>query len=142
MLVPAGLTPEPHGTMEGRQPAKRGYKMADSSIEIKEADDFEDLGPDDLELIEREVISDADEGDWCDPFESVRREEQRRWLEDLKLDYSVRVVELGLRFAAVFDCGTLTLVRGDTQESMAYFDPRRYSDDMLRKRLKTLLLFL
>lgn len=112
--------------------------------------DFEDFGPEDLEQIRSAtpVEEDDDYQEWeDDPWEQMRKEEQRQWLQDLADpdDPSVRVVELGRFFAAVFDRfegGSLTLVRLDQHETMTYFDPRPYGDKELRQKLKVLLPFL
>jgi len=112
--------------------------------------DFEDFGPDDLELIRSATPVDEDDDyeEWeDDPWEELRREEQRQWLRDLADpdDPSVRVVELGRFFAAVFDDfegGTLTLAKLDERESMTYFDPRPYGDERLREKIKGYLLFM
>jgi hypothetical protein len=109
--------------------------------------DFEDFGPDDLELIGGSAVAveEDDYEEWeDDPWEQMRREEQRQWLRDLvdPDDPSVRVVELGRLFAAVIEGGTLYVVKHETWTRLGPCHPHCYTDEKLREKVKGYLLFL
>lgn len=109
--------------------------------------DFEDFGPEDLELIRSAtpVEEDDDYEEWeDDPGEQMRGEEQRQWLQDLvdRDDPRERVVELGRFRAAVIQDGTLYVVSHDKWTKLGPCRARGKSDDEIRKKVKTLLPFL
>ncbi len=116
-----------------------------------EVDDvaFEDFGPKDLELVGTSQGPVVEEGDhyeeWeDDPWEQMRKEEQRQWLQDLvdPDDPSVRVVEMGRLYAAVVEGGTLYVVKHETWTKLGPCRARGRSDDEIREKVKTLLPFL
>lgn len=121
-----------------------------NEIEPPPADDdfdFEDFGPDDLELIGGPAlpVEEDEYEEWeDDPWEEMRREEQRQWLQDLgdPDDPSVRVVELGRLFAAVVEGGTLYVVSHEKWTRLGPCHPHRYTDEKLREKVKGYLLFL
>lgn len=124
-----------------------------NEIEPPPADDdlgFEDLGPDDLELIGGSAVQveeeeDDDQDEWPeDPWEQIRREGKRQWLRHLAdpEDPSVRIVELGHLFAAVVENGTLYLVSDEKWRNLGLCDASRYSDEELREKIKGYLPFL
>lgn len=109
--------------------------------------DFEDFGPDDLELIRSAtpLEEDGDYEEWeDDPWEQMRKEEQRQWLQDLvdRDDPRERVVELGRLRAAVIQDGTLYLVSHEKWTKLGPCPARGKSDEEIREKVKTLLPFL
>lgn len=120
-----------------------------TEIEQSPTDDeeFEDFGPDDLELIGGYSMETEENEyeEWPeDPLETIRKEEEQQWLRELvdPDERSVRVVGLGRFVAAVFEEDTLTIVQREQREPMTYFDPDPYSDEELRQKIRSYLTFL
>lgn len=143
----AAMTPNRgHRSTNEAAPKEERTNMMKDRNEIEPPpvdDDFEDLGPEDLELIQSSygpVVEEDDYEEWPESVEDQwRKDEQRQWLQHL-VDVGAlgsRVVELGPFFAAVFErSGELTLVRDDQHEPIQFFDPRPYNDAEIRERIE------
>lgn len=153
MLTGCGDDAEPRGTDGKRSTFPRemtNMNTIRNEIEPPPVDDdfdFADLGPEDLELIRGSemVEEDDDYEEWeDDPWEEMRREEQRQWLRDLvdPDDPRERVVELGRFRAAVIQDGVLYVVSHEKWTRLGPCRARGKSDDEIRKKVKTLLPFL
>lgn len=112
----------------------------DKKPELEPLESYEDLGPDDLELVQTANPIPPEEDEWFDPeYESEQKEWRESLLDQDRPDPHGRVVSLGCYRALVFERRRIRLVDWDTEDTSfvcPYFDPKRKSDEQVRHKYK------